>query len=164
VISTSVIKTSMISTEQLAGAAPFNRLTAAQLSQVATTAREVSFPAGATVFTEGQVASGCWLISSGQIGLGTHVPGRGQVVVQTLGPGDLLGWSWLVPPHHWHFTATTSAPVSAVEFDTARLRALADADPALGYPLSLGLFEVLVARLQSTRSRLLDLYGSPRGR
>jgi CRP/FNR family transcriptional regulator, cyclic AMP receptor protein len=154
----------MISPEHLAGATPFNRLTDQQLSLVATTAREVAFPAGATVFTEGQLASGCWLISSGQIGLGTHVPGRGQVVVQTFGPGDLLGWSWLVPPHHWHFTATTRAPVSAVEFDTAKLRALADEDPALGYPLSLGLFEVVVARLQSTRSRLLDLYGNPRGR
>jgi CRP/FNR family transcriptional regulator, cyclic AMP receptor protein len=154
----------VISPGQLAGVPPFSRLTTAHLSRVATTAREVTFPAGATVFSEGQLASGCWLIISGQVGLGTHVPGRGQVVVQTLGPGDLLGWSWLVPPHHWHFTATASTRVSAVEFDTARLRELADADPALGYPLSLGLFEIVVARLQSTRSRVLDLYGNPRDR
>ena len=45
--------------------------------------------------------------------------------------------------------------------DTVRLRALADGDPALGYPLLLGLLEVVLSRLQSTRSRLLDLYGSP---
>ena len=154
----------MISPDQLAGSPPFSRLGAAHLSLVATTAREVRFPAGATVFTEGQLASGCWLISSGQVGLSTHVPGRGQVVVQTLWPGDLLGWSWLVPPHRWHFTATTSTLVIAVEFDTARLRALADADPVFGYPFSLGLFEVVVARLQSTRSRVLDLYGNPRDR
>jgi len=82
--------------------------------------------------------------------------------VQTLAPGELLGWSWLVPPYYWHFTAVAKAEVSAVEFDAARLRVLADGDPALGYPLALGLFEMVVARLQSTRSRLLDLYGSPR--
>jgi len=41
--------------------------------------------------------------------------------------------------------------------ETTQLRAFADHDPALGYPLSLGLFEFLLARLQSTRSRLLDL-------
>jgi CRP-like cAMP-binding protein len=115
------------------------------------------------VFAEGDVASGCWLIRSGQVALGTHVPGKGQVVVQTLGPDDLLGWSWLAPPHHWHFTATASTEVTAAEFDTKLLRVLADADPAMGYSLALGLFQVVVARLQSTRSRLLDLYGNPRG-
>jgi CRP/FNR family transcriptional regulator, cyclic AMP receptor protein len=76
----------------------------------------------------------------------------------------VLGWSWLVPPHFWHFTAMAGTPVIAVELDTAELRALADSDPSLGYPLSLGLFEVVVSRLQSTRSRLLDLYGNPRER
>jgi CRP/FNR family transcriptional regulator, cyclic AMP receptor protein len=150
--------------EKLAGVPPFDRLTAPHLSRAASTAREVMFPAGATVFTEGQLASGCWLIETGQIALGAHVPGRGHVIVQTLGPRDLLGWSWLVPPHRWHFTATASTPVQAVEFDTAQLRELADTDPDMGYRLSLGLFEVVLARLQSARSRLLDLYGNPRGR
>jgi CRP/FNR family transcriptional regulator, cyclic AMP receptor protein len=154
----------MASAEQLARVRPFDRLTPAHLSLVASTAREVTFAAGATIFADGQSAVGCWLIRVGHVALGTEVPGRGQVVVQTLGPGEVLGWSWLVPPHHWHFTATANTPVSALEFDTARLRSLADNDPALGYPLSLGLFEMVVARLQNTRSRLLDLYGSPRDR
>ncbi len=153
----------MLGADQLASAAPFSRLTAAQLELVATTGWEVMFPAGATIFTEGKDASGCWLIQAGHVALGTQVPGRGQVVVQTLAPGDLLGWSWLVPPHYWHFTATTATGVTAVEFDTDRLRGLADADPDLGYPLALGLFDVVVARLQHTRSRLLDLYRNPRG-
>jgi CRP-like cAMP-binding protein len=98
------------------------------------------------------------------VALATPVPGQGLVVVHTLGPGDVLGWSWLVPPCRRRYTATTAGPVSAVRLDTARLRALADADPALGYPLALGLLEAVALRLQSTRSRLLDLYGSPRER
>ena len=154
----------MASADQLARIRPFDRLTPAHQSLIATTARDVNFPEGATIFSDGQPAVGCWLIRAGHVALGTEVPGRGQVVVQTLGPGEVLGWSWLVPPYHWHFTAVASTEVSAVEFDTARLRALADSDPALGYPLSLGFFEIVVARLQHTRSRLLDLYGSPRDR
>lgn len=156
-----LVSTELVSTE-LAAIAPFSRLAPEQLARVAATAREVSFPAGVTIFTDDQPATGCWLLRSGQVALGTEVPGRGLVVVQTLAAGELLGWSWLVPPYHWHFTATAADEVSAVEFDAARLRALADGDPALGYPLALGLFEMVVARLQSTRSRLLDLYGSPR--
>lgn len=154
----------MASADQLASIRPFDRLTPEHRSLIATAAREVAFPAGATIFADGQPAVGCWIIRAGHVALGTEVPGRGQVVVQTLSSGEVLGWSWLVPPHHWHFTATATTEVSAVEFDTARLLALADSDPALGYPLSLGLFELVVARLQNTRSRLLDLYGSPRDR
>jgi len=152
------------SPEQLGGFPVFDRLTVAQRALVAEVAREVTFTAGTRLFDEGQPASGCWLIRAGQVALETAVPGRGQVVVHTLGQGDVLGWSWLVPPHRWHFSATATGAVRAVQLETTRLLVLADADPALGYPLALGFFEILLGRLQSTRSRLLDLYGSPRER
>ena len=154
----------MSSSEELTGFPVFDRLTVAQRALVAEVAREVTFTAGTRLFAEGQLASGCWLIRAGQVALETAVPGRGQVVVHTLGPGDVLGWSWLVPPHRWHFSATATGAVRAVQLETTELLVLADADPALGYPLALGFFEVLLGRLQSTRSRLLDLYGSPRER
>ncbi len=148
----------------LIGFPPFDRLSPAHRAMVARMAMEVAFPPGATLFAEGAPAIGCWLIKSGQVALGTEVPGRGQVVVQTLGPGDILGWSWFVPPYSWQFTASAVTAVTAVELDTVQLRALAEADPAMGYPLSHALCEVIVARLQSTRSRLLDLYGNPRAK
>jgi CRP-like cAMP-binding protein len=148
----------------LAGFALFDPLTDAQRAAVAATAQDVTYPAGAQLFAEGEEAVGCWLIRSGLVTLDTYVPSRGPVVLQTLGRGDVLGWSWLVPPHHWHFTATAAEPVSALRLDTRRLHDLAAADPALGYTLALGLFEVLLDRLQNTRARLLDLYGSPRER
>jgi CRP-like cAMP-binding protein len=152
------------SPEQLARFCVFERLTPAQLATVARAAWAIALPAGTRLFEQGQPADGCWLISHGQVALGTFVPGQGEVVVHTLGPGDVLGWSWLVPPHRWEFTATASGPVTGLRVDTDQLHALADADPALGYPLSLGLLDAALARLQVTRSRLMDLYGSPRGR
>lgn len=152
----------MSSADRLAGFALLDRLTSVQREMVAGVAREVTFAAGTTIFREGQAAEGCWLIHDGQVALETSVPGRGPVVVQTLGPGDVLGWSWLVPPHRWQFTATASGQVAAAELDTTRLLELADEDPALGYPLALGLMDAVAARLHATRSRALDLYGSPR--
>jgi CRP/FNR family transcriptional regulator, cyclic AMP receptor protein len=150
--------------DPLAGFTPFGRLSPAQRARVAALARPVSFPEGTRLFDEGQDAKGCWLIQTGQVALQSDVTGRGPVTVHTLGPGDMLGWSWLVPPHHWHFTATAHTPVSAIAVDTVALRTLADGDPALGYPLLLGILEAALSRLQSTRWRLLDLYGSPHAR
>jgi CRP-like cAMP-binding protein len=150
--------------DPLARFAPFARLSPAQRAEAAATARPVSYPEGTRLFDEGLDAKGCWLIQTGQVALQSEVPGRGPVTVHTLGPGDMLGWSWLVPPHHWHFTAVARTPVSALVLDTAALRGLADRDPALGYPLLLGVLEAALSRLQATRWRLLDLYGSPHER
>lgn len=152
----------MTATDELAAFHTFDRLTTAQRAAVLATGTSVVVAAGSRLFEQDQAASGCWLIGSGQVALSTPVPGRGEVVLQTLGAGEVLGWSWLLPPYHWHYAATATAPVTAILLDTGRLRALADADPALGYPLALSLLEVVLGRLQHTRARLLDLYRSPR--
>ena len=50
---------------------------------------------------------------------------------------------------------------AALEFDAAAIRELCQRDPAFGYDLAMRFTEVVVDRLQSTRLRLLDLYGRP---
>ena len=137
------------------------RLTPGELDRLSAAARPVRFGARERVFSEGQQAEGCWLIHDGRVALDVFVPGRGLVVVQTLGAGDVLGWSWLVPPYRWHFGASATEPTTATLLDTAQLRALADVDPGFGYALSRTLFEMMLHRLQATRARLLDLYRSP---
>ena len=125
-------------------------------------AREVSFPAGTRIFEEGRRADRFWIIRTGSVTLDLHVPGRRAAAVETLGPGDLLGWSWLFPPYSWHLGAEALSPVRAVEFDATVVRALCEADPVLGRALSRRVAEIIGHRLQAARTRLLDLYG-PQG-
>jgi Fe-S-cluster-containing hydrogenase component 2 len=134
----------------------------AQLDLLTRNGKQVNFARGERVFEEGQPATGCWLLLRGCVAVDTTIPGRGRVVVHTLGSGDVLGWSWLIPPYTWHFGAIATAPSSAIALDTDRLRSLAEADPSFGYPLAMRLLGVLLDRLQTTRARLLDLYRSPR--
>ena len=115
----------MITGAQLRGFAGLGRLGDHELEVAARAAHERSFDARYRIFSEGEPASGCWLIVAGHVALEVDVPGRGEVVVQTLGAGDLLGWSWLVPPYRWHFAATAVDAVSTYEFDTESLRAQA---------------------------------------
>ncbi len=154
----------MATTETLDDIGVLRALDAGQRAAVAATARPVTFPAGSRIFAEGDAAEGCWLIRSGGCALRTEMPGRGAVVVQTLGPGDVLGVSWLVPPHRWQFEAVTTERLEALELDTAALRQRLAEDPALGYAVVLALYRSLLTRLQATRARVLDLYGSPRDR
>ncbi|MEV4442805.1 cyclic nucleotide-binding domain-containing protein [Streptomyces sp. NPDC049577] len=120
---------------------------------------EVSFPVEARIFEEGGRADRFWVIRTGSVDLDMRVPGRRAAVIETLGAGRLLGWSWLCPPHRWHMGAEATTPVRAWEFDAAEVLALCERDPLLDHALLIYVVEVIGRRLRSARTRLLDLYG-----
>lgn len=122
-------------------------------------AADVSFPLGARIFQEGARADRFWIIRTGRVGIDVHVPGRRAATVDTLGQGELLGWSWLIPPHTWQLGAEVLSPVDALEFDASAVRALCEDDPVLGQVITRCVAAVVGHRLESTRTRLLDLYG-----
>jgi CRP/FNR family transcriptional regulator, cyclic AMP receptor protein len=153
--------TATTTTYDLLAAHPFlSSLSAEHLRQLAPWATRSSFPAGARVFSEGGQADRFWLIRDGQVALDIYVPGRGDVVVETIGPGSVLGWSWLFPPYQWHLGATAVVQTFSVALDAAAVRRLCGTDPWLGLALHQRFVGVAVDRLQATRVRLLDLYGS----
>jgi CRP/FNR family transcriptional regulator, cyclic AMP receptor protein len=122
----------------------------------------VSIPAGKRLFDEGATADKFWLLTAGHVVLDLHrQPGQPNLIVETLGSGDVLGFSWLAPPHRWQFGAQTVEPTTAFELDGPVVMALCDRHPELGYRLALRMLAAAVRRLQATRIRLLDLYGAP---
>ncbi|MFE3327058.1 cyclic nucleotide-binding domain-containing protein [Streptomyces sp. NPDC059176] len=123
---------------------------------------EVSFPPGTRIFDEHDPADRFWIIRTGAVSLDLQAYGRRAATVETLGHGDLLGWSWLIPPYTWHLGAEAFSLVRAHEFDAKAVRGLCDSDPALGLALTRRVLEVVAHRLQATRIRLLDLY-APHG-
>ncbi|MFD5246090.1 Crp/Fnr family transcriptional regulator [Amycolatopsis sp. NPDC058340] len=136
-------------------------LSETQRSTLAATGRIEDYEPGTRLFDESGEADRCWLIISGRVAVDTYIPHRGPVTLQSVGPGELLGWSWLIPPYRWHFGAVAVAPTRALVLDAGQVRALVETDPELGYRLTRILLETLVDRLQATRLRLLDLYRTP---
>ncbi|MEU7554237.1 cyclic nucleotide-binding domain-containing protein [Streptomyces sp. NPDC044571] len=130
-------------------------------------AREVNFPEGARLFNEGGRADRFWIVRSGVVTLDLHVPGKQPAVIENLGPGELVGWSWMFRPHQWHLGAEATTPLRTHEFDAEAVRELMDGDPAFRAAVATWVGQVLAHRLQAARERLLDLYapyGSGSGR
>ncbi|MFI7413407.1 cyclic nucleotide-binding domain-containing protein [Streptomyces sp. NPDC049627] len=121
-------------------------------------AREVSYPQGARLFEEGGHAERFWIIRTGTVELDMRVPGRRPAVIESLGHNELVGWSWLYPPHTWHLGAEAASPLRAYEFDATLVRALCEEDPEFGRNIARWVGEVVAHRLQEARVRLLDLY------
>jgi len=145
--------------ELVAESPVFEGLTSEQLELIAGCAQNVGFEAVERMFREGDPADTFFLVRKGRVGLSTHAPARGSVVIETLDPGEIVGWSWIFPPYVWHFDARAVDDVRAVAFDGACLRGKCESDNALGYELMRRFAGVMIDRLLHTRLRLLDLYG-----
>jgi CRP-like cAMP-binding protein len=124
-------------------------------------ARPVFFHAGTRIFSEGGPADRFWLLQSGDVALDFHVAGRGDVVIEHIGPGGVLGWSWLFAPCRWTLGGIVAQDCRALQFDAAAVREMIDDDPALGRELLTRFAAVIAGRLQAARQRLVDLYAYP---
>jgi CRP-like cAMP-binding protein len=125
------------------------------LEIIAAGATEATYEPEAVLFREGEPANKFYLIQSGQIVLEAHQPADGTVFVQSLGAGEVLGWSWLFPPFLWHFQARALEPTRVVVLDGAHLLIAAERNRDFGYELMKRVAQVLIHRLQATRKQLL---------
>lgn len=121
-------------------------------------AKNVHFRPGQYLFREGEGADTFFVIRSGRVAIEMRMPTE-EVVLDTAHEGDVVGWSWLIPPYRWTFDACATEETSAIAFDGQCLRGKCETDPALGYALLQRVVQVLSSRLHSARVRLLDLYG-----
>lgn len=122
-------------------------------------ASNVRFDAGEFILREGEEANHFFLIRHGKVALEVFAPNRGSLAIQTLEEGDILGWSWLIPPYQWRFDARAVELTRAIALDGKCLRAKCEEDHDLGYELLKRFAAILGRRLDATRFQLLDLYG-----
>jgi CRP/FNR family transcriptional regulator, cyclic AMP receptor protein len=119
----------------------------------------VGFAAGERIITAGDPADNFWIIRHGLVDIEIHGAGRGTITIDRLGPGDLLGVSWIAEPFVNEFDATAIERGSAIRVDAACLRGKCDADHVLAHELYRRFATMLRRRLQATRLQLVDIYG-----
>lgn len=138
----------------------FPRPALAKLAQVATVQ---TFQPGTFLLREGREADHFYLLLGGQAAIELYLPERGVIRLQTVGPGDVVGWSWLLPPYRAAFDVSVINTVEAITFDAAKLRQVLEDDPALAARFLRQLVHVIAQRVHATRLQLIDMYGTQGG-
>ena len=121
-------------------------------------ASNVRFEPDEHLFHEGDEATKFYILRSGSVALHVHVPPKGLMTIQTIGEGEVLGWSWLFPPYRWHFDAQATQLTRAIALDGKCLRNKCEQDHDLGYELLKRFSDLLEQRLQAMRLQMLDMY------
>ncbi|MFZ0134077.1 MAG: cyclic nucleotide-binding domain-containing protein [Desulfobacterales bacterium] len=144
--------------EILAGHRFFRSVDPAFLRMLKECAAMVDFKTGEIIFRQGLAAKRFYVIDRGCVALEVHTPGMGTVVIETLGPGEIFGSSWLFPPYRYEWDARAVQDARAVAFNAECLRDICEADHDLGYDLMKRFAGIMRNRLQMARLQCLDIY------
>ncbi|HVY68564.1 MAG TPA: cyclic nucleotide-binding domain-containing protein [Verrucomicrobiae bacterium] len=136
----------------------FNGMKPEHMALAADCVREAAYQPGETLIRAGEPADSFFLIESGRVALEAHEPADGNVLIQELGIGEVLGWSWLFPPFSWQFTARAIEPTTVLVLSGAHLLVEAEKNHDFGFELMKRVSQVAIRRLQATRKRLLDAH------
>ena len=142
------------------GVSPFGeRLAPMALARVTGIARAAAFEPGDRILREGAPTPFLGVVVTGRVALRLHVPERGAQTLFTVEPGELLGWSAVVPPFRSTADAVALERTDLITFEAATLRSLLDADRRLAADVLELVAEGLSERLTLSWHQRLDLFG-----
>ena len=118
-----------------------------------------SFKPGEYIFKEGEAAEKFYVICKGKINVEIQMPDSHPFSLQSLGEGDVLGWSWFIPPNQWRFSARVIEKAELIVIDGNPLKKICETNHDLGYEIYKRLVGVFVQRLEATRDQLVEVYG-----
>jgi CRP/FNR family cyclic AMP-dependent transcriptional regulator len=122
-------------------------------------ASNMRFDAGQFILREGEEANQFYIIRKGKVALEVFSPEQGSIIIDTLVDGEVLGWSWLIPPYYWRFDARAVDLTRVIALDGKCLRTKCEEDHHLAYELLKRFAAIMEQRLQATRLQLMDIYG-----
>lgn len=138
----------------------FKDLSEDDLARISTLCSELAIDQDAPLFTEGRDAPHLYVVTSGQVALQKSIrapagkaPRRTTVAI--CGPGDVVGWSAIVPPHKYTHSAVSWGETILLKIDGVTLRRALDTHPDLGVKIMKAMAETISSRLDQTTSALI---------
>ena len=138
----------------------FRDMPAPYVDLISGCSKNAAYKAGEYLFKEGDDASYFYLIRHGKVAREIFAPSAGPLIIDTLGGGDVLGVSWLIPPYRWSTAARAVEESRVIVVDAACLRKKCEEDSRLGYELLKRFMRVMGERLNAARIRLIDIFST----
>lgn len=117
---------------------------------------EREFADNELVFRQGAPAETFYLVGDGLIVIEIPAIEGPPLELQRLGRGELLGWSWLIPPYRWNFQARAEGSTRVLVFDGRAIRARCEQDPRLGYAVFKRFAQLMSERLEEARAKMIE--------
>lgn len=127
-------------------------------ARLASVGRIVEIPDGMVILEEGRPSAAMGILVSGRVALRLLVRGVGERTITTLEPGEVFGWSAVLPRSVATSTCVAVAPSVAILFDGVGLMVALELDDELAAVVYHRLLATVARRLTATRVQLLDVH------
>lgn len=139
----------------------FATLTNDELAKIAALAVEREYEAGDTICWEHDTAEELLVLTKGKAALQMTLPDvpsqpSRQTTVDVTTTNEIAGWSVVVEPFVYTFTAICLQNTTVIAINGAKLRELFQSNNHIGYEVLKGLIKVVAGRLDDTRRLLLS--------
>jgi len=148
-----------ITLEQMIRAHDFTAgLAESQTARLASIARIVTFAEDELILEEGQRSAAFYLLTVGSVAVELRTP-RYSVCVQSLGPGEVFGWSALLENQDTLFRVRAREATSAMRIEGAALQEACKSDPAFAAEILDRTLKVVAGRVRATEIRFAEMCG-----
>ena len=140
----------MVSPELIRRYKYFSSISNEQLTKLASIAEEVEFEPGHYFHQEGDDIGKVYIVVEGDISLITSLPQQDkEVVINTMGAGDVFGWTSLLPPYTAGSGAKSASKCTLIEFESTKLREKFEGDYKFGYLMMIKIAQIIRERLDA---------------
>ena len=137
----------------------FRGLNEDELEEIAKLCSVRAYEVGELCQSEGQMADQVRFIHKGKLGVEFHIPniayGCKDIVLDTLGIGDIFGWSALLKGTPWS-SLRAIEPTEAIYINATDLLNLCNSNSRIGYMVMKNLATIITSRLRRNRMATLN--------
>lgn len=142
----------MVSPELIRRFPFFSNFTLEQIVILAKMAEEIAVPKEQYFHHEGEDLNFLYIIIEGEVAVVSLLPQKDrEYTLNSLGTGEIFGWSAFVPPYAATAGAKAVTPARVIAFDAKELRKKCDEDCEFGYLMMTKIAQVIRDRLNSLR-------------
>lgn len=128
---------------------------------IASYGQEIQLKRGEMLFKQDDTAQSFYVVCSGKVSVEIPALYGPPLIVQELSEGEVLGWSWLIKPYKWAFSARAGSDAQLIAFDGAKVLQHCEEDQAFGYRILKLFTQLMSERLAAARLQMMESWAAP---
>ncbi len=139
----------------------FEALSDEDVELIAGYAEETHLKRGDMLFKQDDPAQSFYVVCAGKVSVEIPALYGPPLIVQELSEGQVLGWSWLIKPYKWSFSARAEVDTDMITFDGSKILQHCEEDPAFGYHILKLFTQLMSERLAAARMQMMESWAAP---
>ncbi len=139
----------------------FSSLPDEDIELIASYGQTTHLKQGELLFRQDETAKSFYVVCAGHVSVEVPALYGPPLIVQELSESEVLGWSWLIKPYRWSFSARAESDTEVVVFDGTKVLQHCEEDPAFGYRILKLFTQLMSERLAAARLQMMESWAAP---